>query len=120
MSLQSNTYQVDPLRVGKQVELVYDPLDLAGLITVSADNGAPARIAVLSEIRRHVHKKAATAAADSTESGAENADSGIDYLRLVEQRHKGTMAGEPISFHKAAAPERRPVVFVLSDSEVTR
>lgn len=56
VSLQSNTYQVDPLLVGKKVELVYDPFDLAGLITVSAGNGVLAGIAVLSEIRRHVHK----------------------------------------------------------------
>ncbi|TAM66993.1 MAG: hypothetical protein EPN48_15130 [Microbacteriaceae bacterium] len=39
VSLQSNTYQVDPLLIGKKVELVYDPFDLTGLITVSAGNG---------------------------------------------------------------------------------
>lgn len=120
VSLQSNTYQVDPLLVGKRVELVYDPFDLAGLITVSAGNGVPAGIAVLSEIRRHVHKKAATAAADSAETGAKNAASGIDYLRLVEQRHKGTMAGEPISFHKASTPAPRRVVFVDAETEAAR
>ena len=111
VSLQSNTYQVDQLLVGKRVELVYDSFDLAGLITVSAGNGVPAGIAVLAEIRRHVHKKAASAAADSAETGAKNAASGIDYLRLVETRHKDTMAGEPISFVKASTPTR-PVVFV--------
>ena len=119
VSLQSNTYQVDQLLVGKRVELVYDPFDLAGLITVSAGNGVPAGIAVLAEIRRHVHKKAANAAADSAEPGAKNAASGIDYLRLVETRHKGTMAGEPISFVKAAAPTR-PVVFVPTVLEGAR
>jgi putative transposase len=120
VSLQSNTYQVDPLLVGKRVELVYDPFDLAGLITVSAGNGVPAGIAVLSEIRRHVHKKATTAALDSAETGAKNAASGIDYLRLVESRHKNTMAGEPISFHKASTPTPRPVVFVPSVAEGAR
>ena len=118
VSLESNTYEVDQLLVGKKVELVYDPFDLAGLITVSAGNGVPAHIAVLAEIRRHVHKKAANAAADSTETGAKNAASGIDYLRLVESRHKGTMAGEPISFLNASTPTPRPtVVFVPTDSE---
>ena len=120
VSLQSNTYQVDQLLVGKRVELVYDPFDLAGLITVSAGNGVPAGIAVLSEIRRHVHKKAATAAADEADTGARNAASGIDYLRLVETRHKGTMAGEPISFVKASTPTARKVVFVPTVSEGTR
>ena len=104
VSLQSNTYQVDQLLVGKRVELVYDPFDLAGLITVSAGNGVPAGVAVLTEIRRHVHKKAAAAAADATDTGAKNAASGIDYLRLVETRHKNTMAGDPISFHKISTP----------------
>ena len=94
------------------MELVYDSFDLAGLITVSAGNGVPAGIAVLAEIRRHVHKKAASAAADSAETGAKNAASGIDYLRMVEARHKGTMAGEPISFDKASTPTPRRVVFV--------
>jgi putative transposase len=120
VSLQSNTYQVDQLLVGKRVELVYDPFDLAGLITVAAGNGVPAGIAVLSEIRRHVHKKAATAAADTAENGAKNAVSGIDYLRLVEKRHKGTMAGEPISFAKASTSKRPGVVFVPSLQEATR
>ena len=120
VSLQSNIYQVDPLLVGKKVELVYDPFDLAGLITVSAGNGVPQGVAVSADIRRHVHKKAANAAADGTDTGAETAASGIDYLRLVESRHKNTMAGDPISFHKAGAQTRRPVVFVPSVSEGTR
>lgn len=120
VSLQSNTYQVDQLLVGKRVELVYDPFDLTGLITVTAGNGVPAGIAVLSEIRRHVHKKAASAAADSSDTGAKNAASGIDYLRLVETRHKGTMAGEPISFVKASTATARKVVFVPTVSEGAR
>ena len=99
------------------MELAYDPFDLAGLITVSAGNGVPAGIAVLAEIRRHVHEKAANAAADTTDSGAKNAASGIDYLRLVETRHKGTMAGEPISFDKASTAKHPAVVFVSTLSE---
>ncbi|MFC5931642.1 hypothetical protein D6T64_05410 [Cryobacterium melibiosiphilum] len=75
---------------------------------------------MLSEIRRHVHKKAATAAADEAETGARNAVSGIDYLRLVEDRHKGTMAGEPISFAKASTAKRPAVVFVPTIQEAVR
>ena len=120
VSLQSNTYQVDQLLVGNRVELVYDPFDLAGLITVSAGNSVPAGIAVLSEIRRHVHKKAATAAAAAAETGAKNAVCGIDYLRMVETRHKGTMAREPISFTNAATAKRIAVVFVPPAEEAAR
>lgn len=103
VSLQSNTYQVDPFLAGKRVELVYDPFDLAGPITVSASDGVPAGEAVLVEIKRHVHKKAANAVKD-TDTGAVNASSGIDYLRLVEARHKETMAAAPISFHTMSTP----------------
>jgi len=106
--------------VGNRVELVYDPFDLAGLITVSAGNSVPAGIAVLSEIRRHVHKKAATAAAAAAETGAKNAVCGIDYLRMVETRHKGTMAREPISFTNAATAKRIAVVFVPPAEEAAR
>ena len=119
VSLQSNTYQVDQLLVGKRVELVYDPFDLAGLITVLAGNGVPAGVATLTEIRRHVHKKAAAAAADTTDTGAKNAASGIDYLRLVETRHKDTMAGTPISFHKISTPTTVTAT-VTAASEATR
>lgn len=102
VSLQSNTYEVDPLLVGKRVELVYDPFDLTGTITVSAGNGVPAGVATLTEVRRHVHKKAANAAADTADAGAKTAVSGIDYLRLVESRHKNTITAAPISFDKIA------------------
>ncbi|MEP6527840.1 MAG: DDE-type integrase/transposase/recombinase [Nocardioidaceae bacterium] len=81
VSLQSNTYQVDPLLVGARVELIYDPFDLTGPIAVAAANGIPAGDAVLLQIRRQVHHKAAHAAADA-DTGAKHATSGIDYLRL--------------------------------------
>lgn len=97
VSLQSNTYQVDPLLAGRRVELVYDPFDLAGRIDVTAGNGVPAGEAVLLEIKRHVHSKAAKAVIDA-DAGASHASSGIDYLRLVETRHKNTMNAHPISF----------------------
>lgn len=102
VSLQSNTYQVDPALVGQRIELVYDPFDLTGPITITAGHGVPAGQASLVEIRRHVHKKAERAAAD-TDPGARVTASGIDYLRLVETRHKNTMPGQAISFHKLTA-----------------
>ncbi len=103
VSLQGNTYQVDPLLAGTTIELVYDPFDLSGPVSVSAAGGVPAGEAVLLELRRHVHLKAVNAAKDA-DTGAKNAASGIDYLRLVEANHKSAMTGAPISFEKITAP----------------
>ncbi|WP_162256319.1 Mu transposase C-terminal domain-containing protein [Arthrobacter sp. Soil736] len=102
VSLQGSTYQVDPMLAGTRIELVYDPFDLTGPVAVTAAGGIPAGEAVLLEIRRHVHPKAVNAAKDA-DAGAKNAASGIDYLRLVETRHKTTLTGAPISFEKMAA-----------------
>ena len=101
VSLQGNTYQVDPSLAGARVELVYDPFDLTGPVAVTAAGGIPAGEAVLQDIRRHVHPKAVNAANDA-DTGAANAASGIDYLRLVEDRHKAAMTGAPIDFEKLA------------------
>lgn len=103
VSLHGNTYQVDPLLAGVRIELIYDPFDLTGPISVTAAGGLPAGTAVLLEIRRHVHPKAANAAKDA-DTGAVNAATGIDYLRLLETRHKTTMTGAAISYDKIAAP----------------
>jgi len=110
VSLQSNTYQVDPILVGTRVELVYDPFDLTAPITVNTAGGVPAGEATLTEVRRHVHKKAERAAADTADNGARNAQSGIDYLRLVQTRHKNTMPTQAISFTRLAAPTPEPRV----------
>jgi putative transposase len=115
VSLQSNTYQVDPILVGARVELVYDPFDLTGPITVNTAAGVPAGEATLTEVRRHVHKKAERAAADTADNGARNAQSGIDYLRLVETRHKNTMPAQAISFARLATPTPTPDATVSED-----
>ena len=96
MSLHSNIYQVDPLLAGMTVELTYDPFDLAGPVTVTA-SGVRSSDAVPLDIGRHVHPKAAGAIKDA-DTGATNTTSGIDYLRLIEHRHKDSMTGTPISF----------------------
>ena len=112
VSLHSNTYQVDPLLAGMKVELIYDPFDLTGPVAVTAA-GVPAGDAVLLDIGRHVHPKAANAINDA-DTGAANTVSGIDYLRLIENRHKDAMTGTPISFdHITATTES-------TDSEATR
>ena len=56
VSLQGNTYQVDPLLVGKRVELVFDPFDLTVLhVRV---RGVGAGTAIPHRIGRHAHIKA--------------------------------------------------------------
>lgn len=56
------------------------------------------------DISRHVHPKAAAAAAD-TDTAAKNVSSGIDYLRMVEERHTTEMTGARISFDKTIATD---------------
>lgn len=97
VSLHANTYQVDPLLAGARVELIYDPFDLTAPIAVTAAGGVPAGQAVLLEISRHVHPKAAAATADA-DTGAAHASSGIDYLRLIETTHTESLTAAPITF----------------------
>lgn len=97
VSLHGNIYQVDPLLAGVMIELIYDPFDLTAPVAVTAAGGVPAGMAVLQEVRRHVHPKAVNATKDA-DAGARNASTGIDYLRLIETRHSTTLTGAPISF----------------------
>ena len=107
VSLQGNTYQVDPSLAGTRVELTYDPFDLTGPIAVTAAGGIPAGDVLLQDIRRHVHPKAVAATKDA-DTAAANAASGIDYLRLVEDRHKAEVTGAPIDFEKLGAAGTGP------------
>src|SRR3954447_26763213 len=87
VSLQGNTYQVDPLLVGRRVELVFDPFDLTR-IQVRL-HGVPAGIAIPHCIGRHAHLKARpeTPPAPPTPTG-------IDYARLIAEIHQ-TQLGAP-------------------------
>jgi putative transposase len=87
VSLQGNTYQVDPLLVGRRVELVFDPFDLT-LIQVRL-RGVPAGTAIPHRIGRHAHLKA------RPETPPElPAPTGIDYARLIAEIHQ-TQLGAP-------------------------
>lgn len=61
VSLHGNSYQVDTLLADARVELIYDPFDLTDPIAVTAAGRIPAGMAMLQEVRRHVHPKAANA-----------------------------------------------------------
>jgi putative transposase len=79
VSLHGNHYEVDAALAGGKVELVFDPFDLTDIDV--RHHGRPAGKAVPFQIGRHVHPKArADAPPPATPTG-------IDYLRLVEDRH---------------------------------
>jgi putative transposase len=84
VSLHGNSYEVDAALVGRRVELVFDPFDLT---TIEVRwQGRPMGAAVPHKIGRHVHHRARPEAAPPA------AATGIDYLRLVEQRHTAELA----------------------------
>jgi putative transposase len=85
VSLQGNTYQVDPLLVGRRVELVFDPFDLT---TVAVRvRGVPAGTAIPHRIGRHSHVKARPETPPDPP-----APTGIDYARLIADAHHAELA----------------------------
>jgi putative transposase len=86
VSLHGNTYQVDPALVGRRVELVFDPFDLA-TIEIRL-NGAPKGLAIPHRIGRHAHPKARP----ETPAPPPPPPTGIDYLRLVDAAHHQHLA----------------------------
>ena len=56
VSLHGNSYEVDPALVGRKVELVFDPFDLARIEVRLA--GVPMGLAIPHHIGRHSHPKA--------------------------------------------------------------
>jgi putative transposase len=99
VSLQGNSYQVDPALVGRRVELVFDPFDL---LTVEVRHrGVPAGTAVPHRIERHSHLKA------RPETPAEPPPTtGIDYARLIEAAHHAQLARQ---VNYAALADRRAI-----------
>ncbi len=79
VSLHANHYQVDPALAGHKIELVFDPFDLTDIDVRhhgrSFGKASPFRIGV------HVHPKA------HADAPPPAAPTGIDYLRLVQDRH---------------------------------
>lgn len=86
VSLHGNRYQVDPLLVGRRVELVFDPFDLTDIRV--RDNGADAGKALPHQISRHSHPKARP----ETPAEPPPALTGIDYLALVDTAHRAELA----------------------------
>jgi putative transposase len=89
VSLQGNTYQVDPVLVGRRVELVFDPFDLT-TIAVRL-RGVPAGTAIPHRIGRHTHLKARPETPPELPS-----PTGIDYARLIDRTHQAQL-GDPVN-----------------------
>jgi transposase InsO family protein len=96
VSLLNNKYEVDPVLIGRRVELLFDPFDLTD-ITVRFHGKTFAK-AVPHLIGRHAHPKA------RPETPLQPpAPTHIDYLNLVAADHHDA-TGAAINFHALTSP----------------
>jgi putative transposase len=84
VSLHGNRYEVDPALVGRKVQVVFDPFNLAHLEVRFDDREFGT--AIPHELATHVHPKAIAEPPDVLD-GMAAAPTGIDYLALVEAEH---------------------------------
>ncbi len=102
VSLHGNRYQVDPVLVGRRVELVFDPFDLS-FLRVRVD-GAQAGTALPFQISRHSHPKARP----ETPADPPRPTTGIDYLALIDTAHTQELA-EKVNYaalHQPTTPDQ--------------
>ncbi|MGQ0577163.1 MAG: DDE-type integrase/transposase/recombinase [Pseudonocardia sp.] len=86
VSLQGNTYQVDPALAGRRVELVFDPFDLTRIEV--RHGGIPVGAALPHRITRHSHVKARP----ETPPAPPAAATGINYALLLDDAHHAELA----------------------------
>jgi putative transposase len=113
VSLQGNTYQVDPVLVGHRVELVFDPFDLT---TVAVRlRGVPAGTAIPHRIGRHAHLKARPETPPPAPAAT-----GIDYARLIGDAHHAELA-QGVNYAALAQPaaELPGQLDLLTDLDIT-
>jgi Mu transposase, C-terminal./Integrase core domain. len=82
VSLHNNRYRVDELLIGRKVELVFDPFDLADVEV--RHRGRSHGKAVAFTVGRHVHPKARP---EHPDESSQVEPSGIDYLKLIDAAH---------------------------------
>jgi putative transposase len=104
VSLESNSYAVDPTLVAQRVELRFDPEDLTTIEVFH--QGRPAGVATPFVIGRHTHRATPPPPRPAPEA------TGVDYLGLVAAAHEATVTGS-ISF--AQMP-----LFELPDDSATK
>ena len=75
--MHGNTYEVDAELAGRQVDLIFDPLELTE-VEVQID-GRHRGLAVPLQIKRHVHPRAQPPDTPAKPTG-------IDYLGLIQKR----------------------------------
>ncbi len=78
--LEGNAYAVDPVLVGRRVELRYAPEDLATIAVYF--EGRPAGMAVPFVLGRHVHRAVPQAERPVPDP------TGVDFLQMVAQAHE--------------------------------
>ncbi|MGH3479354.1 MAG: DDE-type integrase/transposase/recombinase [Nocardioidaceae bacterium] len=94
VSLHGNTYQVEPVLVGRKVELVFSPFDLETIEVRYRDTSYGQ--AMPHRITRHAHPKARPETPEPAPAPA----TGIAYLHLVADTHQQQVAAdERIGFH---------------------
>jgi len=92
VSLLGNRYEVNQALRGRRVELRFDPYDLERIEVYYA--GGPFGHALPHQIGRHVHPQV-------KERGDQpRPQSGIDYLRLIEQEHEREWLARRINYHQ--------------------
>ena len=79
VGMHGNTYEIDPELAGRQVDLVFDPLELTE-VQVRLD-GRDRGLAVPRVIKRHVHPRAQPPDEPTLPTG-------IDYLGLIQKRRE--------------------------------
>lgn len=84
VSFQGNRYEVDPALIGRTVELIFDPFDLARIEI--RFNHSSFGIAVPHQLRSHVHHQVEGRRDDEDEQPPPA--TGIDYLALIEAEHR--------------------------------
>ncbi len=94
VSLHANIYEVDPALTGRKVELVFDPFDLTR-IEVRYQH-RPMGVAVPLVIGRHTHPQA------QRELPPPPIGTGIDYLKLLADKHDAELGGHPIDYASLA------------------
>lgn len=95
VSLHANLYEVDAALAGSRVELVFDPFDLSDIDV--RHNGRRVGKAVPFKLGTHVHPKAAT------DTPPAPIPTGIDYLRLVQERHTRSL-GQQLQYAQLSDP----------------
>jgi putative transposase len=86
VSLHGNVYEVDPALALRKAELVFDPFDMTRIEV--RYHGRSMGQAVPHRLRRHAHPRARPELAPPPPA----TPTGIDYLKLIEDRHAAELA----------------------------